>query len=67
MSEFIPVGMTAMRDPVTGELLPAVPLYVEVTDGYSPPMQVLDRDELARDIGKKIRAKRAAEKAGKKG
>ena len=26
------IGVTALRDPVTREYLPAVPLYVEVTD-----------------------------------
>lgn len=34
MSEprFIQVGVTALRDPVTGEMLPAVPLYVQAPD-----------------------------------
>ena len=29
MSGFIQIGVTAMRDPVTSEFLPEVPLYVE--------------------------------------
>ena len=29
MSGFIQIGVTALRDPVTGEFLPEVPLYVE--------------------------------------
>ena len=29
MSRFIPIGVTAMRDPLTGEMLDTVPLYVE--------------------------------------
>ena len=32
MSEFIQVGVTALRDPKTGDFLPAVPLYIEKTD-----------------------------------
>lgn len=34
MSEprFIQVGMTALRDPVTGEMLPSVPLYIQAPD-----------------------------------
>lgn len=37
MSEFIQVGITAARDPVTGEFLPAVPLYVRAEDRTSIP------------------------------
>lgn len=33
MEKFIQVGVTALRDPATGEMLPAVPLYVKVEDG----------------------------------
>lgn len=29
MSTYIPIGVTAMRDPLTGEMLDTVPLYVE--------------------------------------
>lgn len=32
MADFIQVGVTALRDPATGELLPAVPLYVRTED-----------------------------------
>ena len=31
MSRFIQIGVTALRDPGTGEFLPAVPLYIEAT------------------------------------
>ena len=37
MSKFIQVGMTAMRDPLTGEPLEAVPLYVDVEGGGTLP------------------------------
>jgi hypothetical protein len=30
---FIRVGVTALRDPSTGDYLPAVPLYIESTHG----------------------------------
>jgi hypothetical protein len=62
MSEFIPVGLTAMRDPVTGEPLEAVPLYVEVIDGKEPPLPEIDRKAFARDICRKIRAQKALKK-----
>ena len=32
MSEFVQIGQTALRDPVTGDFLPAVPLYVRADD-----------------------------------
>ena len=33
MSErYIQVGVTALRDPMTGGYLPSVPLYIEATD-----------------------------------
>lgn len=31
MKKYIKVGFTAMRDPATGNFLPAVPLYIEST------------------------------------
>lgn len=30
--KFIQVGVTALRDPLTGGYLPSVPLYIEATD-----------------------------------
>ena len=30
--QFIQVGVTALRDPLTGGYLPSVPLYIEATD-----------------------------------
>ena len=32
MAQFIQVGVTALRDPVTGEMLPAVPLYIQAPE-----------------------------------
>lgn len=32
MADFVQVGFTALRDPATGDFLPAVPLYIEATE-----------------------------------
>ena len=32
MGEFIQIGMTALRDPATGDFLPSVPLYIREED-----------------------------------
>ena len=32
MSGFIQIGQTALRDPLTGDFLPAVPLFIRETD-----------------------------------
>lgn len=61
MSEFIQVGMTAMRDPLTGKPLEAVPLYVEVINGQAPPLPEFDRKDFARAMLKKIMAQKAME------
>lgn len=44
---FIQVGVTALRDPATGDFLPAVPLYIKAEDGA-----VEAEEKLTRDIGK---------------
>lgn len=31
--EYIQIGYTALRDPATGDYLPAVPLYIRASDG----------------------------------
>jgi hypothetical protein len=56
MSEFVQVGVTAMRDPKTGEPLQQVPLYVEVIDGAEPELPEFDRMQFARDFMKKFLA-----------
>lgn len=42
MDDYIQIGVTALRDPVTGEALEAVPLYVRKEDvpGAVPPLKV---------------------------
>ena len=59
MSKFIQVGLTAMRDPMTGEPMKAVPLYVEVTDGNEPELPEIDRKALAEELIRKFREQRA--------
>ena len=43
---FIQVGVTALRDPLTGGYLPSVPLYIEATD-----QAVVAENGLLDDIG----------------
>lgn len=43
---FIQVGVTALRDPLTGGFLPSVPLYIEATD-----QAVVAENGLLDDIG----------------
>lgn len=45
--EFVQVGCTALRDPATGEYLPAVPLYIKAED-----WAVEAQDRLINDLGK---------------
>ena len=60
--KYIPVGVTALRDPATGEFLPAVPLYIKAEDGAEEA-----EEKLIEDIGKlmaeRIRRYKAACKA----
>lgn len=44
--KYIQVGITAQREPGTGEFLPAVPLYIKVEDRESA-----GEEKLIRDIG----------------
>ena len=44
--KYVQIGVTAMRDPVTGEMLPSVPLYIRREDAESDAV-VQIRIELA--------------------
>ena len=44
---YIQVGVTALRDPVTGDFLPAVPLFIRAEDGARA-----DEERLIADLGK---------------
>lgn len=45
--KYIQVGVTALRDPATGEFLPAVPLYIKAEDGAEEA-----EEKLIEDLGK---------------
>lgn len=41
---FIEIGYTALRDPVTGEFLPAVPLYIKADESAEAAKETLIHD-----------------------
>lgn len=42
--KYIQVGVTALRDPKTGEYLPAVPLYIKAENGAAEAERKLQSD-----------------------
>lgn len=42
--EYIQIGYTALRDPTTGDYLPAVPLYIKASDGAAEAEQKVIED-----------------------
>ncbi len=42
--KYIQVGVTALRDPATGDFLPAVPLYIKAEDGAEESAAGLTQD-----------------------
>lgn len=44
--KYIQIGVTAARDPATGDFLPAVPLYIKAEDGAEE-----GEEKLIQDIG----------------
>lgn len=54
VSRYIQVGVTAMRDPLTGEPMEAVPLYVDAEGGESQ-LPEIRLDEFARIFMRKFR------------
>lgn len=55
---YIQVGVTALRDPVTKNFLPAVPLYIKAEDGAEEAEQKLQQD-LAKLLGERMRRYKA--------
>ena len=43
-AEYIQIGITAARDPITGDFLPAVPLYIERTEAAEKSAEGLISD-----------------------
>lgn len=61
---FIQVGVTALRNPATGEFLPAVPLYIKAEDGAAESAEGLTL-EIGRLLAERMRKyKEACEAAG---
>ena len=60
--KYIQVGVTALRDPATGEFLPAVPLYIKAEDGAEEAEEKLIED-LGKLMAERIRRYKAACKA----
>ena len=56
---FIQIGFTALREPGTGEFLPAVPLYIEEDDSTKEAMK-----QVIEDIGSLLAQRMKAYKEG---
>ncbi len=67
MNEYIQVGTTALRDPVTGGFLPAVPLYIRAEDQRSCEAPVIEGDTLQKSLADKFAAYRKTERKARKG
>lgn len=52
MSEYIQIGVTALRDPKTGEILPSVPLFIKREDAAGVP--AIQIGPIAKDLGDKF-------------
>ena len=66
MSGFIQIGVTALRDPVTMEFLPSVPIYIRKADvKKQPELETLDLYDIGKVLGKKFEQyKKECEKEG---
>ena len=61
MSEYIQVGVTAMRDPATGGFLPSVPLYIRAEDREKVETPVFD-DSVFQALKNKFKEYKKAER-----
>ena len=52
--EYLQIGVTALRDPTTGEYLPAVPLYIRAEDNAAAEEQHLI-DDIGNLLAKRIK------------
>lgn len=55
MADFIQIGVTSLRDPVTGEPLEAVPMYIRREDAGSQERARIQEGPLARDLAAMMR------------
>lgn len=56
MDGYIQIGVTALRDPMTGERLEAVPLYIRAEDARSQARAAIQTGPLAKDMAAKMTA-----------
>lgn len=68
MSNYIQIGQTALRDPLTGDFLPAVPLYIRAEDvAAAPPLDDIPVAEVfAAKFRQYVNESRKAEKKARK-
>lgn len=72
MSEYIQIGQTALRDPITGNFLPAVNLYIRKDDGpktaalYDMPVAAVFAEKFRKykEEMKALEKRKAKEKEG---
>ena len=55
MSEYIQIGVTALRDPVTGEALPAVPLYIRAEDAGTQKRAEIREGPLMKELAEMMK------------
>ena len=56
MSHYVQVGVTAMRDPLTGDFMQSVPLYAKRTDMQKARMpDTLDLHGIMKTLGKQFK------------
>ena len=65
MGDYIQIGQTALRDPITGDFMPAVPLYVRAED-QGRVAETRNGDLKALVAGKMAQYRREKAKAEKK-
>ena len=53
--KYIQIGVTALRDPATGDFLPAVPLYIMAEDGAEEAEQAL-MDDIGSLLAQRMKA-----------
>ena len=65
MSKYIQVGSAAMRDPISGEFLESVPLYIRAEDQKKVEAPLFD-GEIMRNLAEKFKAYKMADREAKK-
>ena len=64
MNGFIQVGVTAMRDPASGDFLESVPLYIRADDMEKAAVPIFDR-AMAACLAEKFKEYKKAERREK--